>query len=103
LINKTCNEQLGPIISSTNMNTLQIIQNSALRIILRKPIMTKTRISELHEISKLEYIKERFYSLNQRYITKAIVNKNPMIAQVIEEYQRYKEYLTVKLFYANWI
>jgi hypothetical protein len=72
------------------MNTLQTIQNSALRIILRKPIMTKTRISELHVISNLEYIKERFYSLSQRYITKAIVNKNPMIAQVIEEYQRYK-------------
>ena len=48
---------LGPIISPTNMNTLQTIQNSALRIILRKPIMTKTRISELHEISNLEYIK----------------------------------------------
>ena len=36
---------LGRIISKTNMNTLKIIQNSALRIILRKQIMTKTRKS----------------------------------------------------------
>jgi len=40
---------LSPIISKTNLNTLQIIQNNALRIIFKKPLMTRTTIDWLHE------------------------------------------------------
>jgi hypothetical protein len=32
---------LSPIISKTNLNTLQIIQNNALRIIFKKPLMSR--------------------------------------------------------------
>ena len=39
---------LAPAISNTNLNTLQVIQNNALRIILKKPILTRTEISDLH-------------------------------------------------------
>jgi len=47
---------LMPVICETNKNKLQVIQNNALRIILNKPKLTKTRIVDLHLESKLETI-----------------------------------------------
>jgi hypothetical protein len=81
---------LAPAISSTNLNTLQIIQNSALRIILKKPIFTRTRISDLHQEANIELIKERFDKLRFKYIKKTIDNNNPIIKEVINEYIRFK-------------
>ena len=81
---------LLPVISETNINALQTIQNSALRIILRKPIMTKIRINDLHSEASLVKIKERFETLRTRYIEKAIKNENLMILQLVEEYKNFK-------------
>ena len=61
---------LLPLISATNLNTLQIIQNSALRTILHKPIMTRTTIKELHATGSVMMIEDRLNLLRERYIYK---------------------------------
>ena len=81
---------LSPIISKTNLNTLQIIQNNALRIIFKKPLITRTTIDWLHEKAKLIRIETRMINLRKRYIYKAVENKNPMILELIYEYLNFK-------------
>jgi len=81
---------LSPIISKTNLNTLQIIQNNALRIIFKKPLTTRTTIDWLHEKAKLIRIETRMINLRKRYIYKAVENKNPMILELIYEYLNFK-------------
>jgi hypothetical protein len=81
---------LSPIISKTNLNTLQIIQNNALRIIFKKPLITRTTIDWLHEKAKLIRIETRMINLRKRYIYKAVENKNPMILDLIYEYLNFK-------------
>jgi len=62
---------IAPIISATNLNTLQIIQNNALRIILNKPKITRTRIEYLHEEANIDMIDTRLTTLRKRYVLKA--------------------------------
>ena len=77
---------IAPIISVTNLNTLQIIQNNALRIILNKPKITRTRIEHLHEEANIDMIDTRLAILRTRYVLKAIQNNNPIIKDTISEY-----------------
>ena len=82
---------LSPIISATNLNTLQIIQNNALRIIFKKPLITRTTINWLHVTwANLIRIEVRMINLRKRYIFKAIDNKNPLIVELIEDYLIFK-------------
>jgi len=81
---------LMPVICETNKNKLQVIQNNALRIILKKPKLTKTRIVDLHLESKLETLEERFLKLRRRYVQKAIINSNPVILELIDEFKNFK-------------
>jgi len=67
---------LSPIISKTNLNTLQIIQINALRIIFKKPLMS------IHERANLIRIEIKMINLRKRYIFKALENNNPMISDV---------------------
>jgi hypothetical protein len=77
---------IAPIISATNLNVLQIIQNKALRIIYKKSLFTRTSNEWLHEQASLCTIKDRLKLLRKRYIRKAIANNNPIIIPVINEY-----------------
>ena len=52
--------------------------------------MTRTSIVDLHSAASLSTIEERLTTLRERYIHRAILNKNPMMEQVIEEYNAYK-------------
>jgi len=52
---------LAPAISKTNLNTLQVIQNNALRIILKKSILTRTKISDLHKEARYDKTIYLFY------------------------------------------
>ena len=77
---------LCPAISSSNLYNLQVIQNNALRLILRKP--RNTRINELHDSTKIDLIQDRFKTLSARYILKSI-NNNPIIKQSFDEFTRF--------------
>ncbi len=74
---------IAPIISATNLNMLQIIQNNALRLILNKPKVTRTRIEHLHEDeANIDMIDTRLTNLRKRYVLKAIHNNNPIVKDI---------------------
>ena len=79
-----------PIISETNKNKLQVIQNNALRTILKKSKLTKTRVTMLHTEANIETLDERFLKLRRRYIQKAIISNNPVIVELIDEFKNFK-------------
>lgn len=81
------------------MNTLQIVQNNALRTILKRPQITRTRILDLHKTAKVEMLKIRFDNLNTKYVQKATISKNPIITELIEEFKTFSSggrYLTTQ-------
>jgi len=74
---------IAPIISATNLNMLQIIQNNAFRLILNKPKVTRTRIEHLHEDeANIDMIDTILTNLRKRYDLKAIHNNNPIIKDI---------------------
>ena len=97
---------LAPALAKTNLNTLQVIQNNALRTILKKPLLTRTSIIDLHKSAKIEMLKVRFETLSTRYVQKAMVNKNPIITELIEEFKNFSSggrVLPVKTLLCNMI
>ena len=87
---------ITPTVSKTNLSTLQTIQNNALRIILKKPLITKTKITDLHKEANIELLTNRFKKLRDRYLNKALTSKNPIITDVYNEYERFKGGRTIK-------
>jgi hypothetical protein len=79
-------------ISATNLNMFQIIQNNALRLILNKPKVTRTRIEHLHEEANIDMIDTRLTNLRKRYVLKAIHNNNLIIKDTISEYLNFSGY-----------
>jgi hypothetical protein len=71
-------------LSETRLLRLQRIQNSAIRTIYGLP--KYTRISELHELAKIELIKDRLNKLNEKYIRSNLLNKNPLIQELCIEH-----------------
>lgn len=82
---------LYDIISESNKNTLQRIQNKAIRIIHNIKYSDHISVNELHNISKIETIHQRAETLRANYFNKNMNNKNPMLCQLIDEYEFYKE------------
>ena len=70
------------------MSTFQIIQNNALRTILKKPLITRTRVQDLHKTVKVEMLKNRFETLNINYVQKVINSMNPIIIELIDDYKK---------------
>jgi len=81
---------LMPVICETSKKKIQVIQNNPLRAILKKPKIIKPKIIDLHIETKLETLDERFLKLRRRYVQKAIINNNPVILELIEEYKNFK-------------
>jgi hypothetical protein len=81
-------------LSKENKNKLQIIQNNSLRIILKKN--SHTRISELHKLANIDTIESRLRKLNSSYFRRGLINKNPIILELINEYINFSAARTVK-------
>jgi hypothetical protein len=78
---------LAPSLSNHNLNNLQIIQNNALRICLKKP--RDTPIIELHQQARITKIQDRLFELAVKYLVKGVVNFNPIIIETIRDYIRF--------------
>ena len=66
--------------SKNNIATLQIIQNQALRIILKAPY--RTPIKDLHAKANIETIDSRINKLNDNYWLNCKLNNNELIEQL---------------------
>jgi hypothetical protein len=84
---------LLPTLSDSLINKLQVIQNSAFRSILHlhfnKATGKNTSIKRLHTIAKAPMVKARLKELTSRYLTCALINKNPIIKRCISEYKAF--------------
>ena len=81
-------------LNSENKKKLQLIQNNSLRIILHKPLHTP--ITDLHRLAKLDTIESRFNKLNRKFILKNLVNKNPLVCELIYEFLNYSAARVIK-------
>jgi hypothetical protein len=76
---------ISPIISTSNFEKINIIQNKAIKIINKKSIY-----SSLSDIdTEIINLAERFNYLNLKYFTNALVNNNELITELWSDYQSY--------------
>jgi len=81
-------------LNKENKTKLQVIQNNCLRIILKKN--SYTRISDLHNLANIETIESRFKKLNSSYFRRGLINKNPIILELINDYINYSAARLIK-------
>ena len=68
----------------STLDVMQKIQNRAIRICLKLPKYVSLKI--LHESSCLATIKDRFFELNRKIISRMIAS-NPLIKEVVKEHE----------------
>jgi hypothetical protein len=81
---------LFPIISSSTRNKLQRIQNQGLRSILRCKSDEKS-VDDLHKELNIEKLADRAAVLRDRYFEQASTNENPLISDLINEFEQFCE------------
>ena len=84
---------LYPIMTAKNKEALQTIQNKCLRIIFHIKYDPENHVSTqfLHSKSKLELLEERSESLSSNYLFQAQVYNNPIIVELLDEYEQFKD------------
>lgn len=79
-----------PLLNKVNRKKMQAIQNNALRIIFKKK--KDESVEQLHTDLGLPNIQERAKNLVKTYLDKALNKENPMIVELIEDYDHFKNY-----------
>ncbi len=79
---------LYDILSVTNQNFLQTIQNKCVRIIY-KEMSESMRAMEIQEVINLELIKDRALTLKNNYLTQNLSTSNPVITSLVKEYKKF--------------
>ena len=77
-------------ISVKNKMKLQTLQNNALRIIYNKYQNHNLNLNDQHAQANLETLNERALVLKNRYLDNAVNNSNPIIKDLIEDYNEFK-------------
>ncbi len=92
---------INPVIKNKLHQRLQLIQNNALRIILNKS--RETSIKSLHQMAKLDMVKDRLSKLCKSYIEKCIINDNPVFQIVLRNIwdMQMEEFWSMKQYYAH--
>jgi hypothetical protein len=72
-------------LNKSDISLLQVMQNTALRCIYKKP--RETPIKELHKLANIDTIENRMRKLNEKYFEKAASSYNPIVERLIEEYK----------------
>jgi hypothetical protein len=76
---------ISPIVSTSNFDKLNIIQNKAIKIINRKSIFSSLSDIDTGIIS----LTERFNKLNVKYFENALLNNNELIRELWSDYNFY--------------
>jgi hypothetical protein len=76
-----------PLLSYTNKQKLQVIQNSALRIIFKKDRIFP--LGKLYEMSGLETLQVRHNKIMNEYINKCVNTGNPLILEILDDYKNF--------------
>lgn len=92
-----------PIINQANYNRVKAIQNRSLKSIYKLPRLMST--VEVCQHTNMLQIIERAHELNSRYLLNSILNKNPLIIDLLQDYKRFKNkednYNTIIYYYFN--
>ena len=70
---------------------MEILQNHALRIILKKRQIDHVSVESLREDAKVQSIERRLQTLLMRYFSKSIDNNNPLIMELIKDYWNFRK------------
>jgi hypothetical protein len=77
-------------LTSDLRRSFEIIQNNALRIILKISLSDEVLIIRLRELANVSSIEERHAMLLNRYYESALISENPLIRDLIVDYKRFK-------------
>ncbi len=75
---------LAPALTRTRLQSVQVLQNTALRAMLRQP--RGTPIDILHRSVGVVEVADRLFLLVERYLTNSIHPSNPLIIQLCDEF-----------------
>jgi hypothetical protein len=75
---------LAPVLTNTKFSEIQIVQNAALRAMLRLP--RSTPIDILHNAADITLMADRLSLLASRYLVNSIINNNPLITRAYDEF-----------------
>ena len=81
-------------INKTQQKSLQVIQNSAMRIIFKKKREFGNKA--LMELTGMEPLETRLENLKKEYIQRMINSDNPLINVLIEDYERFEGHSDLK-------
>jgi exonuclease III len=85
---------LAPALTKTRLQSVQILQNAALRAMLRQP--RATPIDILQGSAGVVGVADRLSLLVERYLVGSIVNKNPLLIKLCEEFFAYRNGRTTR-------
>ena len=82
------------VVTSTSnvkvLETFEVLQNNALRVIFKKTLIDKVSIDSLLERANLDLIKLRHDELINNYYNKALITNNTLLIKVYESYKSFK-------------
>ena len=75
--------------SDTNLKRIQVIQNSAVRSILKLKFDTSSNIMHHEALNKLKLhtVSNRLFELSERYVRRGLVNSVPLVVRLVNEYK----------------
>ena len=84
---------LFSVMSKKAQETLQVVQNNALRVALKmgfnRNSKKNTRITTLHDSANIITVEERCNNLREKYILNSVADCNPLICDLINEYKAF--------------
>ncbi|RNA13509.1 hypothetical protein BpHYR1_015663, partial [Brachionus plicatilis] len=87
--------------SETNIKKIQVLQNSAIRFILKLKYDTPSKILHHEAFNKLKFltVSNRLFELSERYVAGGLRHSVPLVINLVDEYKagfesRYVEYQT---------
>ena len=77
-------------LNNHSKNELEILQNNALRIILKKSLLDKTRNDILRDMAWVKTVNDRQKNLMRGYYERALLTGNPLIEKMFLNYRLFK-------------